>query len=141
MGQKGQSLVELAVSFTLLMLLLAGAVDFGIAFFQFVQLRDSAQEGALFGSYCQDDTLIRERIIGSSNSPVNLASPDVTISIHYLDKDDGQIKDVSLIEEGDGLRVRVSYAHKVFMPFLSAIIGDFLNLHGEVIDTILKVDC
>jgi Flp pilus assembly protein TadG len=46
---KGQSLVELAISLVILLFLLAGIVEFGLAFFQFVQLRDAAQEGALFG--------------------------------------------------------------------------------------------
>ena len=48
--ERGQSLVEFAISLTVIMLLLAGAVEFGIALFQFVQLRDAAQEGALYGS-------------------------------------------------------------------------------------------
>ena len=49
-NERGQSLVELAISITILIFLLAGAVEFGMAFFQFVQLRDAAQEGALYGS-------------------------------------------------------------------------------------------
>ena len=47
---RGQSLVELAISLVVLLMLLSGAVEFGIIFFQFVQLRDAAQEGALYGS-------------------------------------------------------------------------------------------
>ncbi len=49
--QRGQSLVELAISLTVMLLLLAGAVTFGMAFFSFVAIRDAAQEGALFGSF------------------------------------------------------------------------------------------
>ncbi|MGZ9165968.1 MAG: TadE/TadG family type IV pilus assembly protein, partial [Anaerolineales bacterium] len=49
-SERGQSLVELAFSILILIYLLAGAVEFGMAFFQFVQLRDAAQEGALYGS-------------------------------------------------------------------------------------------
>ena len=49
-SERGQSLVELAISIVILIYLLAGAVEFGLAFFQFVQLRDAAQEGALYGS-------------------------------------------------------------------------------------------
>ena len=41
-SEHGQSLVELAISITILVFLLAGAVEFGLIFFQYVQLRDAA---------------------------------------------------------------------------------------------------
>src|SRR6185369_11484669 len=49
-SERGQSLVELGVSLLILLYLLSGAAEFGVLFFQFVQLRDAAQEGALYGS-------------------------------------------------------------------------------------------
>jgi Flp pilus assembly protein TadG len=50
-NERGQSLVELAISLTVMLLLLAGAVTFGMALFSYVAIRDAAQEGALFGSF------------------------------------------------------------------------------------------
>jgi Flp pilus assembly protein TadG len=44
--EKGQSLTEFAVSVVILLILLAGTVDAGRAFFTFMSLRDG-QEGAL----------------------------------------------------------------------------------------------
>ena len=52
---KGQSLVEFAIGATILLILLSGVVEFGIAFFQYVQLRDAVQEGALYGSVHPDN--------------------------------------------------------------------------------------
>ena len=127
--KKGQSLVELAISFVVLLLLLGGAVEFGMAFFQFVQLRDAAQEGALYGSYCQDFTQIESRTRGASDSPVDLSSSDVSVLI----ESDG-------IEGGD-LKVTLIYNHAVFMPFISIFVGNTIPLRAEVTDTILKVDC
>jgi len=49
-GEKGQSLVEMALSLVLILILLVGTVEMGMAFFQYIQLRDAAQEGALYGS-------------------------------------------------------------------------------------------
>ena len=37
-SERGQSLVELSISLLVLLYLLSGAVEFGLAFFQFVQL-------------------------------------------------------------------------------------------------------
>jgi len=48
---RGQALVELALTSTLLFFLLAAAVDLGMIFFTLQGLRVAAQEGATFGSY------------------------------------------------------------------------------------------
>ena len=76
---------------TAVLLLLVGAVSFGMAFFSYVAMRDAAQEGALYGSinpYVDADSSgdytsgelvneagIRERIRASSTSPVNFSDP------------------------------------------------------------------
>jgi hypothetical protein len=58
-GKRGQSLVELAISLTVMLLLLSGAVSFGMAYYSYVSIRDAAQEGALYGSFnpCFDQNL------------------------------------------------------------------------------------
>ena len=107
--ERGQSLVELSISLVLLLLLLSGAVEFGIAFFQFVQLRDAVQEGALYGSMNPTDTTgITARVQGASNSPINLTT--VTPVITYEDN--------AKKCEGYGITVEITYQHQVFMPFL-----------------------
>ncbi len=68
-NERGQSLVELGISIVVLMWLLAGAVEFGIAFFQYIQIRDAAQEGALYGSLNPTDTAnIEKRVWGAAKS-------------------------------------------------------------------------
>src|SRR5262245_60659192 len=130
-SERGQSLVELSVSLVLLLLLLSGAVEFGMAFFQYVQLRDAAQEGALYGSmnpysdsnidgsYSYGEPVnqagIETRVRDASNTPINLAdttNPDITV---VASSSDGSNK----FCESYGLTVTVTYQHKVFMPFLS----------------------
>ena len=124
MKEKGQSLVELALSFVVLMFLIAGLVEFGTAFFQFVQLRDAAQEGALYGSFCQNESQIIERAINASSQPINMTTEGVDVVTEYP-------------ENGEAVKVTLYYQHKVFMPFMSAIIGDYVTLRANVTDTIL----
>jgi len=50
-SERGQSLVELAITLPVLILLLLGTVDFGMAIFSYSMLRDAAQEGAFYGSF------------------------------------------------------------------------------------------
>ena len=134
--ERGQSLVEFAISLTVIMLLLAGAVEFGIALFQFVQLRDAAQEGALYGSiHPGDDTNITARVQSASETPIDLLSdPDVSIDINYPDGAPNC--------EGKGIEVVVSYPHQIAMPFVSAILGsNTIPLTASVTDTILLPVC
>src|SRR5512135_3374033 len=90
--QRGQSLVELAISLTVMLLLLAGAVTFGMALFSYVALRDAAQEGALYGSFnpqvvgsspAQVNVAgVRQRVHAASTSPIDLSAlPDANITV------------------------------------------------------------
>ena len=49
-SERGQSLVELAISFPVILLLMLGTLDFGMATYSYLIIRDAAQEGALYGS-------------------------------------------------------------------------------------------
>jgi Flp pilus assembly protein TadG len=150
--ERGQSLVELAISLLVLLYLLSGAVEFGIAFFQFVQLRDAAQEGALYGSMSPGPTpgpgswaAIENRVRNASSSPINLADPSVkvTISVNNVAvwKDGSAATATAEACEGNALTVQVSYDHTVFMPFMSKIIGNTVPLNATVTDTILTPKC
>src|SRR5512138_790212 len=120
---KGQSLVEMAISLVILLWLLAGAAEFAVILFQYIQLRDAAQEGALYGSINPPknagDTAkinaIADRAKQSSFSPIKLMTdPNVTVEVVVTD---------GRYCEGGSLRVTVKYPHKVFMPFMSQILG------------------
>lgn len=143
-SERGQSLVELGISLLILLYLLAGAAEFGVLFFQYVQLRDAAQEGALYGSMfppsnatdITKEQAIAERARYSSptRSPIDLVNDGaVTIDVDVTD---------AQYCEGGSLRVTVSYPHKVFMPFIPQIIGrDTIPLNATVTDTILSPIC
>ena len=140
----GQSLVELAVSLVVLIYLLSGAVELGITFFQYVQLRDAAQEGALYGSTQQtrDLGLIETRVRSASSSPINLAdTTNVLINITGSDPA-GNAKAAASTCESDGLTVTVSYDHRIFMPFMPQILGrQTIHLAASVTDTVLVPIC
>ncbi len=132
-GQRGQSLVEFAISLTLVLLLLAGVVDFGIAFFSFIALRDAAQEGALYGSMEPDDvTGMTERIISASNMVSDFqASGRLDINI-AIDRPC----------EGGSVAVTLVYDYPITMPFLAPVIGtDTIPIRANVTDTILTPSC
>jgi len=140
-SERGQSLVELAISILILLYLLSGAVEFGLAFFQYVQLRDAAQEGALFGSM-NPEGAIEARVRGASTSPIDLSDTSlVTITVTATDPSTGTAKTLTDACEGDALEVMVTYHHQVFMPFMSQFIGQTIDLNAVVTDTVLSPIC
>jgi Flp pilus assembly protein TadG len=141
---KGQSLVEFGISLVVLIFLLAGLVEFGVIFFQYVQLRDAAQEGALYGATCGNCTVadIANRAVSSSGTPIDLLT-DPNISVEVMAKSkSGSPKDPELACEGDAMTVRVSYTHRIFMPFIPQLLdATHVNLNGIVVDTVLVPIC
>lgn len=123
---KGQALVELGITFVFLMYLLSGVVQIGIAFFQYIQLKDAAGEGAQYASYCPDEERIRQRVIYSADKPIDLNKAEISL--------------VNVgAPEGEGVTVTVSYEHDIFMPFMDLFFGESITLRGSVTDTILTV--
>lgn len=59
----GQSLVELSVVLPILLLTMLATIDFGRLFFDYVQLRNAAREGAAYGArFPTDQTGISSRV-------------------------------------------------------------------------------
>ncbi len=129
--ERGQSMVELALTITILMVLLAGTIDMGRAFFTWLALRDAAQEGASFGSiYPSYTNLIRLRVWDNLEQVVPDPKTDVNVTVGYIDHPC----------LGNTILVSVDYPNfPLTMPFLGTILGSqTLNIHASVNDSILK---
>ena len=134
--EKGQSLTEFGLSVVILLILLAGTVDAGRAFFTYMALRDAVQEGALWGSYNPTETnLIIDRVRRASNLVQSIADdPNATLDITV-----NRLGDACT---GNGLRVQATYANfPITMPFLGAVVGQEVPISASVTDTILVPPC
>lgn len=163
-ARRGQSLVELSISLMVMLLLLVGAVDFGMAFFSYVAMRDAAQEGALFGSFNSyidndsngrfttgvdtvNDVGVRTRVRESSTSPVDFSDttliPDAYITVEATTGNACEgTTDVSGVPTANGIRVTVQYDYPVMTPLVGAVIGSqTIHLTAVVTDTILDPRC
>jgi len=146
-AKKGQSMVEFAVSLTVMLILLAGTVDFGIGLFHYVAMRDAAQEGALYGSIspppragswdCPDPNI--------ANICARLANASGGEGIIRNIYDSGMIATVTVSGracEGNALTVTLLYDYPVSMPFIGALIGsEHIRLRATAMDTILTPPC
>jgi len=128
--ERGQSLVEFALGITFILILMAGTLDLGRAYFSVLSLRDAAQEGALYGSLAPPDTAgIRARVRATSSWPVNFSGFT-----------DGQIK-VNITGPacaGSEVKVTLEMDFILVAPFIS---GNVLPLVAEAKDTILQPSC
>jgi len=124
--QRGQSLVEFGLMVMILMILLSGAVNFGLAFFSYVAIRDAAQEGALYGSINPTGDITNRVLKSAADSPVVTAS---TVSIHP----DGTAKQYCA---GHQLMVKVEYDYDLTVPLISII--NPIHLTASATSVILK---
>lgn len=129
----GQSLVEMAIALVILLLLVGGIVDLGRAFFTYMALRDSVQEGALYGSINPTLTQeIKNHVMESSNMiPDLIANEDITVEV------------IGAPCTGNMIRVSAEYTDfPITMPFIGTVIGSqTVAIGASVTDTILSPGC
>lgn len=146
--ERGQSLIELAISLPVIVLILLGTVNFGLALFSYAILRDAAQEGALYGSFNPANKAAIENRARNIlprddedifSSPVNLLNNNV-VSVEI----DSIGKACQGITRGaaNSIRVRVIYRQPIIMPFIGDIVGsNSIRLTGSATNVILQPPC
>jgi hypothetical protein len=140
--EQGQSLTELALTMTFLLILLAGIVDFGRAFFTYIALRDAAQEGALYASYEPTDCAgILQRIQDTSNRPFDISGSTLNVVVSSYNCASPPADPTPCA--GDDVQVSVTYEDfPVTMPFLGALIGrQSFDISASIKDTVLTPVC
>jgi Flp pilus assembly protein TadG len=138
--ERGQSLVEIALSMVFLIWLIAAIIDLGSALFTWIALRDAAQEGAIYGSLNPTDGAgIRLRVVTASNRPLDLAQAytDGTLAISTAISNDNGL---ACTGTGDGITVALVYQYTPVIPMVSAI-WSTIPIHATVTDTVLLPDC
>jgi len=136
-NERGQSLAEMAMMMSFLLILLVGVVDLGRGFFVYLALRDAAQEGALFGSTDPTNVTDIETRVRNSSSLLENISVDPHANTTVVVTIDGSAC------TGGGITVRVTYENfPITMPFLGSIIGSqTVPISTAITDTILNPAC
>jgi len=147
-NEKGQSLVELAISLLFLLLLVAGVVDLGRAFFTYIALRDAAQEGAAYASVARKRPLdpmlctdITNRAKGTSDTQI-VDLQQTSVAVNFEGVPCG-IATNSNACYGRGVQVVVSYADfRITTPLLGTVLGSqTIPISASIVDTVLTPSC
>ena len=138
--QKGQSLIELAFGLVILLVIVTGTIELGRLMFQYVAMRDAAQEGAVFNSLyptaCNQTTeRIRNSLYSADRSAIN-----VDILVNGVSCSQATSADACSSKE---VVVKVEQPdYRIAVPFLGAIIGtQSINLNTTVRATIIRPPC
>ncbi len=152
-GARGQSLVETAISLSVLLLIFSGAVDLGRAFYSWIQINNAVSEGAhwaatypgcigsganaYFNNYnnspnvsvpteCRQSNSIAERILNEEGT---------------LDRRDIQCVLVTPIDPAQGSTIQVKVKINVTMvtPIIRAMFGPKLSLYAQAQEVVRGV--
>jgi hypothetical protein len=151
-SEVGQSLMELAVSITVLFIILAGIVDLGRMFFHYIAMRDAAQEAASYGSifptHCDQ---IRDRAEIAMGSTSNVAVSVTVKGFYGADPDEASFSESCSIANGKpmhachGNEIIVTLTDAEFpitMPFIGSFLGrQTIPLETTITGTILRPPC
>ncbi len=141
--EKGQSMVELALMLVVILILLAGVVDLGRMMYQYLSMRDAAQEGvgygASFPNYCAE---INNRI--RNNLPDNAYG--VTVFIDGISCESAwTVDDTQPLPihgcEGKEILVNLTHQFAVTMPFLSEFTGPSVPMQVQIKGRIIRPSC
>ena len=125
--ERGQSSVEIALVLPVLLLMLAGLVDFGRAFQAYIVVTNAAREGARYGSLFPDDA---DGIVDATTQ----GASDIGAS---LDADDIDINDLGA-PPGGTIRVTVTY---LLDTILGSVIGaSSLTIRGSTAMVVFGMD-
>lgn len=138
--EKGQSLVELTLSIMALLIILAGVVDLGNMFFQYMAMRDAAQEGASFAAiYPSACTNIEARVRADLHNP---DPADIQIDILVDGVPCASAGPTNACSPKD-VKVTVSQPNfQLMMPLIGAVLGrQTVHLEASIVNTILSPYC
>jgi hypothetical protein len=138
--EKAQALMELAVSITVLFIILAGVVDLGRMLFHYIAMRDAAQEAAAYGSiYPTHCDQIRERAWVALNSSPSVEVTALIDGANCIDV----VNDKMRACYGREIEVTLSDpAFPLTMPFIGTFLGgQTVSLEANITGTILRPPC
>ncbi|MFD3157177.1 TadE/TadG family type IV pilus assembly protein [Haloimpatiens sp. FM7330] len=118
-NKNGQSLVEFAIIFPLILLVVMAIAEFGMIFNAYLTINNAAREGARAGIVGTSDVEIQNLVLAASP---NLESQNLTIII---------TPNETSRTSGETLTVTLNYTYHTIVPIISGIIDDTVVLNAQ----------
>jgi Flp pilus assembly protein TadG len=146
-SERGQSMVEMALMMTILLVILSGVLDLGRGFFSFIAIQNAAAEGALYAAInprCRDATvtgcadpnnvLFRAR----HESPEGLVDKQ-RMTVELTCHNNNTSCEFSQLSEGHPITVTVVYQFQMLGPFSAALPDGHLYFKAHAVQNILDL--
>ncbi|MCZ7571919.1 MAG: pilus assembly protein [Ardenticatenaceae bacterium] len=139
-SEEGQGLLEFALGFTVLILILTGIVDLGRAYFTYVALGNAAGEGAAYGSFrprCRSSADNYD--CGYPNNVVDRVRNESQNGLIQTDRIENVIVETpnpTVPQIGDPITVTVVYDHEFLMPFFRGAGVNSIRLQARAVQPI-----
>jgi len=139
-SEKGQSLIELGVSITILLLILVGIIELGMLLFQYLAMRDAAQEGAVYTTIYP--TACNQTIERVKKDLYNIdpSQVEVTVEVNGVLCHHATAADACASKE---VKVTVHQPkYQISMPLLGSVLGrQTLDISAVVTGTVIRPPC
>jgi hypothetical protein len=124
--ERGQSLVEVAITLPILILIVMSILDLGRAYYASITLSDAAAEGAAYAALHPSRTVqIIERVADGSNALVVIAPERVSV-----DSPDPT--------PGRPITVTVQYDYEILTPLVNALVEEGkIEMTAQVVQAII----
>jgi len=127
--ERGQSLVEMALAFPVLLLILAAIIDAGRAIDAYITITNAVREGARYGAkYPTRVETIKLRVANEANgSGVNITGVDLTLDNISVTYPNGSMRG------GNPIRVAVEYDFPLFFGGIVGMPTLHLSQHADMV--------
>jgi Flp pilus assembly protein TadG len=119
--KEGQAVVETALVLPIIIIILAGIIDFGLLFNNYMIISNAAREAARRASIGSTDLQIRTTV---TNQTSTLQQSKLRTTIYPSE---------SLRRKGEEVSVTIDYDYKLITPIISAIIPNPVHLKRNVV--------
>jgi len=123
--EEGQSMVEFALVFPMLLLLLLGIIEFGHIFYSYLMIENASRDGARYGSVWATDTDIKS-VVQEKTYSLEQANLSVTVSPTY-----------DYRKRGEKVEVDVNYKIPLWTPIWKEILPDPFPISTK---TVMRVE-
>jgi Flp pilus assembly protein TadG len=125
-SEKGQAIVEMALTISLLLILLLGIIDFGRIFHIFLTLEHASREGVRLASVGGSDTEITDRV---HHTTTGLDNGQLTITITPSEADRTR---------GEHAAVALTYPIDFLTPLIQPLVPDPFILDSDAVMRVEK---
>jgi len=133
-AEKGQGMVELAISLVVILVILAGIVDLSRAVITKMQLQDAAEEGVIYAMIAPKScTEIQNRVLDNLTKVKNASASAIVITYNNVacTSASGDLK-------GQLIKVAISNSFPISMPFLGTAIGSSRTISVDAKGVVIK---